>query len=415
MQLLSKIIQHPVTKQITLYLCLLLIIGEISRDIFRDGDFAGYISAGKLAWNKLPIYSDYKNTWPPFFSLVSIPLYGLNQISFVGLRLCWLIGIVVANFYIIQWVIGQCTTYQLRIRPNDHNKNQIGLTHPLFLVSFLCTLRIFLEELSNLQINLFILAISMYILNLILNEKNIFAGLLLGLIISVKVYPLIILGFLLFKRKFIPAIYSVIGLAISTSLVFVYFGYQEGVSLFHSWTTTQVVNGMKCEFMNQSIWGWLCGLFTANPRMDGLDYSILNLSHSTFKISTLGIISLLGFFFAYRFYQTRNHKNAWIVQYIITLSLIPIISPLAWKYYYVFLTPLVVLLVNRFQKYKTSPWFYVPILGITFTSELFIGSHFSDITEAMGIIPFSALILSIYATQCLLEFKEESSTTDKIV
>ena len=39
--------------KILLYSCSIVIFGEVIRDIFREGDFGGYVSAGKLAFNNL--------------------------------------------------------------------------------------------------------------------------------------------------------------------------------------------------------------------------------------------------------------------------------------------------------------------------------------------------------------------------
>ena len=200
--------------QITFYLCSVIIFGEVLRDIFREGDFGGYISAGKLAWNNLPIYSDYRNTWPPFFSIVCIPLYCLNELSFVGLRLTWLISIVFVNLIIFRWTISYFTPHQFVFNIKYESGNQINLYNPLFILPFILTLRIFLEEISNLQINLFILALSIYVLHLITHRRDLLAGIVLAFIISIKIYPILILGFLIFKHKYKSVFYTLIGIII---------------------------------------------------------------------------------------------------------------------------------------------------------------------------------------------------------
>ena len=54
---------------------------EVVRDAGRAGDFVGYINAGHLALNIQNIYSDPLNTWPPLFSVFSIPLALMDGIS----------------------------------------------------------------------------------------------------------------------------------------------------------------------------------------------------------------------------------------------------------------------------------------------------------------------------------------------
>ena len=388
--------------QVAFYLCGVVIFGEVLRDIFREGDFGGYISAGKLAWKNLPIYSDYRNTWPPFFSIVCIPLYWLNELSFVGLRLVWLISIIFVNLIIFRWTISYFTPYQFVLNFKDENDEQINFFNPLFVLPFICTLRIFLEEISNLQINLFISALCILILHLITLKKDLLAGIILAFIISIKVYPILIFGFLLFKKKFKAVVFTLIGLAIFSMIVFMYFGLNSGIELFKEWNNTQVVHGLKCEHMNQSLWGWMCGLTTQHMRIDHLSFNVFNLSDIQYKVVTLLIIGIIGIYIATKFYNTKNNHKSFAKQYIITLSLIPVVSPLAWKYYYVFLTPLIIILVYQQHKKLIKNGFYIPLILITLTSELFIGHHLSDITEAIGIITFCSLGISIYSTNKLL-------------
>ena len=51
----------------------IFLLAEVARDVMREGDFGGYISTGQLAFNGDFIYSDFRNTWPPFFSTRSRP------------------------------------------------------------------------------------------------------------------------------------------------------------------------------------------------------------------------------------------------------------------------------------------------------------------------------------------------------
>lgn len=389
--------------KIAFYACIIIITGEILRDIFREGDFGGYISAGKLVWNNLPIYSDFRNTWPPFFSIVCIPLYWLNEVSFVGLRFIWLIAIVWTNLLIFKWIISYFTPYQLVLNIKQEENGEINLFNPLFILPFIYSLRIFLEELSNLQINVFILALSLVTLNLIIQKRDFLAGLILAFIISIKVYPIILLGFLIFKKKFKPVMFTILGLGLTTLIVFLFFGLNTGIELIKEWNNTQVIHGLKCEHMNQSIWGWMCGLTTNHIRMENLSYNILQLTDIEYKITTLFLITILGLYVAYRFYTTRKIHQSFAKQFIITLSLIPILSPVAWKYYYVFLTPLIILLIYNYRRKLLKPWFHIPIIFISLTSELFIGHHLSDIIETFGIITFCSITLSIYSLEKTLK------------
>ncbi|PCJ63740.1 MAG: hypothetical protein COA58_15470 [Bacteroidetes bacterium] len=379
----------------TAFLCL-----EIARDIFREGDFGGYIEAGKLAWTHSHIYDAHRNTWPPFMSITAIPLHGLNSISFIGLRLVWLLGICITYWYIFKWVLRHFFQKKLVLKLKSKILREVALTNPLFLVPFLLNFRIFIEEVSNLQVNMSIMAICIVSLILTLKKQHLWAGLLLALVISTKVYPIILLPFLLFKKEFRTLAYTLFGLALTHLIVTMYFGAGSD-SLYLEWYTKQVSNGLQCTHLNQSLWSLVCGLFSETSRFNNWYFNIFSFTVSHTKLITLSIIGIIGIWVAYVFYKYKDSKNALATQWLIVLSFIPIFSPLAWKCYFVFLVPVCILLYFKFQESHLKKWFIIPFLFITFTSELFIGNRWSDYSESIGIITLSSLIISLFATHFL--------------
>ena len=381
------------------FLCL-----EIARDLTREGDFGGYIEAGKLAWENTFIYSAHRNTWPPFMSLLAIPLHGLNELSFYGIRLVWLLGIVVTYWYVFKWVLSYFFDRNLVLKLKSESKKDVSLTSSLFLIPFLLNFRIFIEELSNLQVNVTIMAICILALILTLNKKHLLAGLLLALVISTKVYPIILLPFLLFKQEYKTFIYTIIGLIISYISVLLYFG-DIGNTLYIHWYTTQVAEGLQCIHFNQSLWGLICGLFSDTSRFNEWTFNVANLSISHTKVISLSIISCIGTWIAYTFYTKRKNTDALATQWLITLSFIPVFSPLAWKCYFVFLLPISILLYVKYQNQSLKQWIILPFLLITFSSELFLGNTWSDYAESLGIITISSLFISLLATY-FLQYKK---------
>ena len=374
------------------FLCL-----EILRDIQREGDLGGYIEAGKLAWHGDYIYSAHRNTWPPFMSIASIPLHWLNEVSFVGLRLVWLLSMLTTYWLIFKWTISFFTSKELVFKLSSKNKNEISLTNPLFLLPFLLTLRIFIEEISNLQVNVSILAICILSLILTLKQKHFWAGILLALVISTKVYPIILIPFLLFRREFRTTLWTIMGLGLTHILVLFYFG-DGSIALYTQWYTKQVANGLQCIHYNQSLWSFFCGLFSETSRFDGWYFNIVGLTVSQTKILTISVIGSIGLWVSYMFYKNRNQEHALAIQWLIVLSFIPVFSPLAWKCYFVFIAPIV---ISLYLKLKNTPnkWLlYIPLFIITFTSEIFLGNTLSDITESLGFITLSSLFIALLAT-----------------
>ena len=374
------------------FLCL-----EILRDIQREGDLGGYIEAGKLAWQGDYIYSAHRNTWPPFMSIASIPLHWLNEVSFVGIRLVWLLSMLATYWLIFKWTISFFTSNELVFRLNSKNKNEISLTNPLFLLPFLLTLRIFLEEISNLQVNISILAVCILSLILTLKQKHFWAGILLALVISTKVYPIILIPFLLFKREFRTTLWTIMGLGLTHVAVLFYFG-DGSTALYQQWYTKQVADGLQCIHYNQSLWSFFCGLLSDTSRFNGWYFNIASLTISQTKILTLSFIGSIGLWVSYIFYKNRDQEHALTIQWLIVLSFIPVFSPLAWKCYFVFIAPIVILLYHKLKSTSNKWLLYIPLFIITFTSEIFLGNTLSDVTESLGFITLSSLFISLLAT-----------------
>ncbi len=388
--------QYQIAVFITVVLGFFLFL-ELARDIQREGDFGGYVEAGRLAWEKQYIYSEHRNTWPPFMSLAAIPIHWLNGISFVGLRLTWLLGILITYWYIFRWTFSYFFQKRLVFKLSTKIESEIVLTSPQFIVPFLLTFRILIEEISNLQVNVTLLGVCIAVLILHLRGRYFWAGLLLALAISTKAYPLILFAFLLYKKEFKTSAYTALGLIVTYSAVIAYFGKGSSV-LYIQWYTQQVAQGLQCIHFNQSLWSFVCGLFSETSRYGDFQFNIAELSLPQTKIISLVVIAFIGFFVAVRFYNTRNITNGFAVQWLIVLSFIPVFSPLAWKCYFVFLTPLVILLYKNLNNSRLIWLLYIPLFFITFTSELFIGNWLSDITESLGFITLSSLFISLFAT-----------------
>lgn len=357
----------------------------------------GYIEAGKLAWQGDYIYSAHRNTWPPFMSIASIPLHWLNEVSFVGIRLVWLLSMLATYWLIFKWTISFFTSNELVFRLNSKNKNEISLTNPLFLLPFLLTLRIFLEEISNLQVNISILAVCILSLILTLKQKHFWAGILLALVISTKVYPIILIPFLLFKREFRTTLWTIMGLGLTHVAVLFYFG-DGSTALYQQWYTKQVADGLQCIHYNQSLWSFFCGLLSDTSRFNGWYFNIASLTISQTKILTLSFIGSIGLWVSYIFYKNRDQEHALTIQWLIVLSFIPVFSPLAWKCYFVFIAPIVILLYHKLKSTSNKWLLYIPLFIITSTSEIFLGNTLSDVTESLGFITLSSLFISLLAT-----------------
>src|SRR6476620_6538111 len=87
---------------ILLGLILLAVLFELIRSSTKKGDFIGYVNAGNLVLHHQNIYSDYLNTWPPLFSVLSVLIALGDHISSFGVRFIWSCGSILALFYTLK-------------------------------------------------------------------------------------------------------------------------------------------------------------------------------------------------------------------------------------------------------------------------------------------------------------------------
>ena len=187
------------------------------------------------------------------------------------------------------------------------------------------------------------------------------------------------------------------GLGLTHVAVLFYFG-DGSTALYQQWYTKQVADGLQCIHYNQSLWSFFCGLLSDTSRFDGWYFNIASLTISQTKILTLSFIGSIGLWVSYIFYKNRDQEHALTIQWLIVLSFIPVFSPLAWKCYFVFIAPIVILLYHKLKSTSNKWLLYIPLFIITFTSEIFLGNTLSDVTESLGFITLSSLFISLLAT-----------------
>jgi hypothetical protein len=380
----------------------------ILRDTFTSKhDFSGYVIAGDLAYHHQNIYDHYLNTWPPTFSFLAIPIYLINSINSNVIQFLWLTGFCLCFVLCIKWsyelIYNQ--PFELNFKQKSDNPN---LNTWLFIVPMLLSMRILYEEIVNIQINVYLMTICLFALKMILKDKLWKPSLLIALTVCIKAYTLILLPFFIFRKQYKIAAQLLLGIFIIHAATTLYFGWENTISFYQTWITKDVVAKNELGYGNQSLWSFVTAFISPVERMPGISYNFFSIPPEESKrvITIILGISSLGFLWA--FLKSYNFKNAYQWQYLIALSLIPTYSPLAWKYYFVFLLPITVALYPIIKNLKVERYLYYGALGIiTFTSPMFIGKYLAQLTASFGAITIASITLSILATHILLTKKYE--------
>jgi len=396
-------------KQYTITNIILGIIGliflfEFVRDSQRNGDFLGYVNAGNLVIANQNIYSDILNTWPPFFSIFSVIVAIGDSISSVLIRLLWLAGSIVAMYYIIKITIKIILNKTLSLRRKG---GDIIFQDPIIIIPFIIILRFILDNLSNIQINIYILLLACLSIYYFINNKNVLSGLLLALSISLKAYPIFILLYFLFKRESKPVIWTFTFLLLFNSISFFIFGFDKAMVYYTHWYRDIASQTFTVQHKNQSVFGFMLRLLTnGNPGRD-FYINLLALKAVTVKNITYCFILLLSVFPAFLFREKIKEKNnpQAILEYSVIFSAVPLLSLLAWKAYFIFLWfPYLLTYIllfraqNKLQKNNLillKSLFMLSILLNIFTTDGIVGVYLSDVFETFSCITIGTILLIV--------------------
>jgi len=392
-------------KNIILGILLLVLLFELVRSSLRNGDFIGYLNAGNLTLNGQNIYSDYLNTWPPFFSVFCVPLSLLDKLNGTLVRGLWTVFTLASLFWLMQITVRWLHGKRLLLPYKKGNEASMGMSNFLVLVPFLILFRFVLDNLTNLQINLILLWASVLVVDWFIKGKHSWAGALLAFIISLKVYPIFLLLYFVFKREFKLVIWTLLFLAVINAVPFLVYGSEQALQYYAHWWNEIASPYASVQHKNQSFFSMMRSLLTNESPGFDIYINVVDLQIRTLKKVTYGIIIIGALYPMYMFRDKLKDKQgeSALIEYAFVLAAIPILSPLAWKAYFIFLWP-AYLLIYYYLYHQTAGvkkrtltilkvLYFISILLNIFSTELFMGPRFSDILESYSCITIGTLMV----------------------
>lgn len=218
----------------------------------RAGDFAGYLLVGDLVLAGRDIYLDAPrgvNTWPPFFSLVCVPLALLAAPSPLLARAVWIllndVALLLALWVIVRLVYRR--DLSLRAEPDG-----LSLVAPEVLVPLLLSYRYVTGNFDHLQINIVIFALALGGLYLQATGREFAGSITLGAAAAMKVMPVAFIPYLAYRRRYrAAALTAAATAALSLSPILV-FGWGRFWHYVEAWRSV-VSAGFGVGKMNQSV------------------------------------------------------------------------------------------------------------------------------------------------------------------
>lgn len=395
------------------YIGLLTVVVVCLIELFRDagfsGDFIGYVNAGNAVLQQQNIYQDYLNTWPPLFSIFSVPLALGDQLSPYMIRFFWLLGTLIAMVHIIQMSVKLFLRQELRLIAQE--TYEIDWKNLLVVLPLLFSLRYIMDNMANVQINIFMLWLSLFAVVNFTKGNYKLVSICLAISIALKVYTIFFFLYFLYKREWQVCLWSFIFFSLLNSLSFVVFGAEQAIEYYSYWLQEVTPRSYIAHHKNQSIFGVFLRLLTDAPLQDGgMPYKInlinwATLTNERVRLITYLFVAICSIFPAFLFWKKTTQKDTFdmLIQYSILFTIIPLLSPIAWKAYFIFLwIPLFLLYFLLYHSKTSLPLnsinylryiFLFAVSLITFSSELFIGKYFSDVLETYSIITLGTIIL----------------------
>ncbi len=353
---------------------LLLLIFALLK-VKEKGDFIGYVNAGNLVLNQNDIYSDVLNTWPPAFSIISIPLAIVHNFSFIFVRVLWM-GII---FFCFFFSIKSCLEVLNKKRYTNKELLTAVLVSPYYLLALFLSCRSFMDNIMYLQINVVMLAACCYYIQHIDDRKTGLSSVLLGLSIGAKVYNILLLPVAILFRKWSRIIYVLLGIGLTFVLCLLIFGVQQTIDYYKHWYTEIASVKQSIVHRNQSLIAGLIRMFSKENLEVNNTAPIIDLPYSTINYIQLFIIGFLSATYLFLFSGLLKSANRDFVfhSFLLVLTMIPVLTPVSWKANYIFTLPAFFFIChtikNKISTIAVVALFILSIVALCLSNETFIG------------------------------------------
>ena len=393
--------QVRIASAILIILALALLIEGI-RSTERTGDFIGYIYAGRQLFRGMDIYSSVTNTWPPFFSIPCAVLVPIDEISKNLSR-----GVWIFTGWLALWATFQLTTKMVlgskfSVR---YQSSRLSIQHWVVFIPVLLSFRFILENTANIQINFLMLLLATGAIWQFMKGRVLWAGGLLGLSISLKVFTIFLLLFFMLKREWKMVGWTLLFVLLSLVVTVLVWGWDQSLE-YHSYWWNEIAGiPQTAHHKNQSLFGFFARLLTDHETGFDFPINLLALPAKTAQKITYAVIALAAVIPGIKMLKKWDKPDSVtaIFELTMVLAAIPILSPLAWKSYFIFLWAGYFLgflalyhtensLPNGLLKWLRIGFWASAALNILSTDGIVQG-YLSDVLETLGAITFGTLLL----------------------
>jgi glycosyl transferase family 87 len=368
--------------------------------IRRPGDFSGYLMIGDLVMHGGDIYYQTPNTWPPFFSMLCVPLALLAVPAPELARGFWIVlnygAVLLALHLIVRLVYGR----NLAVRAAGDG---VSLVAPQVLIPLLLSYRYVTGNFDHLQVNIVIFTLALTGLYWQATGRELTGSIALGAAAALKAMPVVFIPYLVYRRRYRAAALTALAtvvLSLSPALVF---GWQRLMEYFVAWRGA-VAAGWGVGKMNQSVFA-MWDRFIGHGMVPLMTSGMSGVTESgdaraiAATLVTLGVVTLLALWI----FRGPATATGWVTlsEWSIVFIVSALFGPVCWKAY------LVVLLLPNILLYAAWRSPEVPaqdrriIGGVLFTafalgslpSPGFVGKALAETLEMASLPTIGALLI----------------------
>lgn len=396
---------------------LLLAVSELARSLARADrlDYTNYPLLGEVVLSGGDPYANTFNSWPPFFLLVASVLALGSRISSLATLFIWQLASVLAVWGTLK-LLARCFAAggaELTFWPRSPDR--LAFVSAPIIIPFLFTARLFQDNLQHGQINTQILFLSLLAFVLFRERRPVPGAFALALAASLKAMPVLLLGYLVYKRCWRELVWTIAFLVLLNLVIpIALFGAAEVATQWRAWRG--IIGGEMLQPIahhpNQSLLSALKRLLT----VEGGSTNPIQVNLAAWSAAAvvrffwvLALLSVGGFAGLFR-RNPRDLSDARCAgEFVICLAAMTLVSPIAWVAHFVTLVAPAALVWSALRmlpprsagrRWRLGVW-GAAFACVTLSASGVVGWTWARRLEALSVITVGALLLVALAVSCV--------------
>jgi len=329
----------------------------------------------------------YVYKYSPFFAFLVAP-FGL--IPFTHAKFLWMVLMVAALLGVLK--MGKYLVMNRRSPPQF-----------FYLLSILLTAKFLLREIELGQTDFFQLLFIFSFFILLEKRKELWGGLFLALSVFIKLTPLIIVPYLIYKKRFRALFWSFVFILAFFSLPSLIYGLNGNVGLLKDWYQFLSLSSppLIANDMNQSIFGMLHRFLTPS------EYNVNFLNLNPTVVNALVYLLIIACYICLLFLDRFSDKKRaallhapQALEYSLLLVFLALFSPLGWiqNFSSLILAHMILVCYALKTNFKDKVIDLLLIFSFVLSSAInyeTVGRRLNDLSLYYSFITFGAILIPI--------------------